>query len=142
MYGQVDFMNDEKNEIDLESEKQATGTPDETVNPIMHEEKRIISSIQAMMMSTSPGSALADKVDSSHITQMLKNDESESQRIFKNQQENRILTIVLVVLSLLFVFGFCWAFKSDKDMIEEIVMPFAALFIGGFGGYGFGKTKR
>jgi hypothetical protein len=126
--------NDERNNNDIKSEQDLGPS-----------EKRIISSsstIHAMMMAANPGSDLMDKLEPAHITQMFENDEKQSERDFKNQHENRNFIIILASLVIIFVIVFCLLFRTDKEMIDKIVIPLATLVVGGFGGYGIGVIKR
>lgn len=132
-------MDENKNDI---SDLKNKIIPNDEENSEKSTIRQFESSIQTLMMSSGPSSIFADKVDASHITQFLDNEEKQAERNLKISRDNKIFTIIIIIFILAFVVGFCIYFKNDKDMIDAIVIPLITLVVGGFGGYGLGCKKR
>jgi hypothetical protein len=107
--------------------------------------KHISSSLSFMALrgGSLHSSPIAKKIDTNHITQIIENQDKESQREFEKSKISEhtkrwgmgaILSLVVVV----FVYA---GVTKDKDLSEKVVLAGISA-IGGFGaGYAFAKEK-
>jgi len=107
--------------------------------------KQISSSFSLMSMQGGSlhSSPIAKKIDANHITQIIENQEKESQREFEKSKisENTKRWGMGAILSLVVVVFVYAGVTKDKDLSEKVVLAGISA-IGGFGaGYAFAKEK-
>lgn len=85
---------------------------------------------------------LADKVETSHITQFLNNDAAQDERVFKDSQISKRYTLTYVILFCgLFVFITVFLVDRNVSVYTDLLKIFIA-FAGGFGsGFGYKSFK-
>lgn len=113
--------------------------PQELLDKILPEAQRelrmFLSATQRIGFAPNP---IAGKITSEHITQVIGNAESDSQRIYKSQW----FSLGYAVLALAFlVFVFIYLPTVDKELFVE-VLKLLLTFLGGLGaGFGIAKYK-
>lgn len=96
-----------------------------------------------MSMGDDTTSAVANKIDASHISAIIQNDESKSRR---DHEYRKLLTYVggsVIVLVFLLVILYVWLFQSATSQLPRDVGLALLTGLGGGGiGYGVGFRKR
>ncbi|NEQ38470.1 MAG: hypothetical protein F6K40_20240 [Okeania sp. SIO3I5] len=90
----------------------------------------------------SPWIDLADKVQPSHITQFLENDNAQDERVFQDSQISKRYTLTYVII-FCFVFLFTTVFlvNQNVNIYTDLLRTFV-VFAGGFGsGLGYKNLK-
>ena len=104
--------------------------------------ERIMVSQFSMVSRLSPETEVMKKVTPEHITAMISTQDEAMKRTFKENSEKRWFSIGLAaMLCGMFVFVIL-ALKDTPDVMEKIIYAVGGVIVGGFGGYGIGRTKN
>ncbi len=103
-------------------------------------EQMMISSIQ-MRAELSPETEVMKKLTSAHITSFLAASKEEMEKSYQDRNRQRIFSVIMVGLAMLFVIILVLLLKDHPDVMEKVIYASGGLVAGAIGGYGFGKNK-
>jgi len=123
--------------------KSEEDTKTEFLDGIPKEVRRVIQSTTSFMgMTGSRESSIEKKITPEHIDKMLDNERIGMQLQAKDEKNHRYFLFgIVLVLAVLAVFVLI-LFRSQPEMISQIVIPMITGIVGAAGGYGYGKSKR
>jgi len=88
-----------------------------------------------------PGTDVSDKITSEHITQIINNEDKESERRSKDRREIRIFLLIILIIVLIALTVYTILLKSQPDLLKYLITAVCSLAAGAFGGYGFGYSR-
>lgn len=95
-----------------------------------------------VLRRVAPEAPIMEKLTGEHLTEIIRNAESESRREHRSALENRVFILLVTVIGLVF-FGFIIVQLKDKpDVMEKVLFTVGGIIAGAFGGYGIGTKKR
>jgi len=126
-----------------ENKKEESVIPDEILEQMPEEERgRVISIMKQTMFSgiMSRKNPIAEKITEGHIDKMIDESAKDSEREYKDKNNQRLFTLGIVFLGvLLLIFLTVYLAKSHEETLMNIIIPILA-FLGGMGaGYGIAK---
>lgn len=100
--------------------------------------------VMAMWQQTGSGGInpdVAKKITGEHITQALKNADTAHERYSGDRKDARSKWVAVFVISVAATLGLVgmMLWTGNAALLEAHFDALAALFAGGFGGYGFGR---
>lgn len=109
-----------------------------------HEVRKMMSLSMEMnkVMSASPEMELMKKMTSENIETFLEGQKEAMGYQFKEGRENKIFLCIIVLIFLIFIVILVNLLKDKPDILEKVLYTMGGVIVGGFGGYGVGKTKK
>lgn len=101
-----------------------------------------LSMQMSRVMATSPEMELMKKMTSENIETFLEGQKEAMGYQFKEGRETKIFLCIIVLIFLIFIVVLVNLLKDKPDILEKVLYSMGGLIVGGFGGYGFGKTKK
>ncbi len=95
-----------------------------------------------MGAAASPQAEMMKKVTTEHISQMLSNQEADSQRHYSEKQAKKWFSLAWLVIICVFMTGVIWLLRGSPETLEKVLYAAGGLIAGGLGGYGYGKSSR
>lgn len=108
----------------------------EVIKELPPEQQKTVSSLFAQFSSGSIASPIAKQINSEHISQLIANDERDSERAFKMSSiaettKRLSMAAVLTLVTLVLLYA---GITKDKELSEKVMTA----AIGGIGGFGIG----
>ena len=120
----------------IESIENSTDIPKEQIS-IIEESLTMMS-----FMQNSSDSLIAKKITDKHIEKYLE-DSGENMRLsYEDSKQSRYFIIIIISIMTVLVAFIVYTFRNSPEVIEKIILAAGGFITGGFGGYGFGKSKR
>lgn len=111
------------------------------IDELPQEAKAIVRMMMSRSISTKSSSFLEDKVNSEHISTILKIAEEDNKREFEDAKLVKVYNLLTLVIILVFL-GFLTVFLANKDLSTyQDIIRILIIFGGGFGA-GFGYKSR
>lgn len=135
---------------DENKEKESNNKEQEPIDIILenipkeerHEVKKMIGLSMQMGRTISPEMELMRKMTPEHVTEFLEAQKEEMQNQFKENRENKIFLVAILLIVMAFIVILIYLLKDKPDIMEKVLYTLGGLITGLFGGYGFGRTKR
>lgn len=105
-------------------------------------EKRIVEFGMMSVGSRSQENAISKKINEAHISSYLDGAREQMQNSYKERHEQKIFTLVLVIIALVFFIAVIFLLQNHMEVLEKIIYTVSGLIAGAFGGYGFGRHKN
>lgn len=115
----------------------------EAIKDLPEDKKRIIQrSISLFMQGVMPvANPIHEKITQEHISAMLTNAEKESVRFYTGQKINKIVGLIIFLVTVSVFAGLLIIFRNHISDIQELITHLLALCAGAYGGYGYGMSK-
>ena len=118
--------------------------PQEILDQIPEPARTQIIETMVGVISTGPmQNPIVNKITSEHITQIINNNESQSQRTYEAQNTGRKYSLGYALLGSLLLSAFAYiTIPSNPEFFEQILETIITLVIGGVGGWGLSEYRR
>ena len=125
-------------------EKEDQEAFEELLESLPKEEKHKVIQMMSMQVRGvfSPQNEIMKKFTSDHITEFIETQNKVIDYTFKDNRENRIFSILILIIVAVFILAVIMLLKDKPDIMEKVLYAVGGLIAGIVGGYGYGKTKR